>query len=301
MTMDIEVTTGSLPQNNTLNSPILQRHTQTYRISLAALIKHLGCVAQGRRSTFFKLKKAFGAMLYYSDYLFPAKTCFSVPSNNMGDPTEKSQFSNNAGLAIADFLSKKINHAKFTIHYEAAMAQNNIAIHSSRPDLIAYCPHNICLAIEAKGLSDSSVSLAELNKHKNQSRNIHPQLGITNSYASVAYNLYKRPKVYYIDPEFPNTFDNRTTLKDLSMKFYQNIMDETGYLNKKSCISGFYKVLLPNEDIDFYSKKIFLVLPEKIKDFAQNGLNDYPIFEQKNIDEDSNFYIDNDYIGIQIE
>ena len=53
--------------------------------------------------------------------------------------------------------------------------------------------------------------------------------------------------------------------------------------------------------IDFYSKKIFLVLPEKIKDFAQNGLNDYPIFEQKNIDEDSNFYIDNDYIGIQIE
>jgi len=299
--MNIEVTTGSLPRNNSLNSPIQQRNTQIYHISLAALIKHLGCVAQGRRSAIFKLGKALGSLLKYSDYLFPAGTCFSVPPNNMGDPTEKSHFSNDIGLAIADFLSKKINHAKFTIHYESAMAQNGISISGSRPDLIAYCPHNICLAIEAKGFSRPSVSLGDINKHKNQSRNIHPQLGITNSYVSIAYNLYNQPKVYYIDPEFSNTFDNHTTLKYLSMQFYQSILDETSHLNKKSCISGFYKVLLPNEDIDFFSKKIFLILPEKIKDFAQNGLNDYPIFEQKNIDGDNNFYIDNDYIGIQME
>ncbi|MBR2091977.1 MAG: hypothetical protein IJ905_16940 [Fibrobacter sp.] len=298
--MNIEVTTGTLPRNNSLNSPIQQRNTQTYHISLAALIKHMGCVAQGRRNAFFNLKKAFGAMLYYSDYLFPAKTCFSVPSNNMGDPTEKAQFSNIAGLAIADYLSKKINHAKFTIHYEAAMVQNGISISGSRPDLIAYCPHNICLAIEAKGFSRPSVSLGDINKHKNQSRNIHPQLGITNSYVSIAYNLYNQPKVYYIDPEFSNTFDNHTTLKYLSMQFYQSILDETSHLNKKSCISGFYKVLLSDEITNLCSKKIFLVLPEKIKDFANKGINDYSIFE-KDVDMNNNFYIDNDYIGIQME
>lgn len=298
--MDIEVTTGSLPGRNTYRSPIRQQNTQTYRISLAALIKHLGCVAQGRRSAIFKLGKAVGAMLFYSDYLFPAQNCFSTPPNNMGDPTEKSQFSNVAGLAIADYLSKKINHAKFTIHYEAAMVQNGISISGSRPDLIAYCPHKVCLAIEAKGFSSPSVSLEKINEHKNQSRNIHPQLGITNSYVSIAYNLYNQPKVYYIDPEFSNTFDNHTTLKYISMQFYQSILDETSHLNKKGCISGFYKVLLSDEITNLCSKKIFLVLPEKIKDFANKGINDYSIFKKDN-DMNNNFYIDNDYIGIQME
>lgn len=298
--MDIEVTTGSLPGRNTYRSPIRQQNTQTYSISLAALIKHLGCVAQGRRSAIFKLGKAVGAMLFYSDYLFPAQNCFSVPPNNMGDPTEKSQFSNMAGLAIADYLSKKINHAKFTIHYEAAMAKNNISIYGSRPDLIAFCPHKVCLAIEAKGFSTPSVSIGKINEHKNQSRNIHPQLGITNSYVSIAYNLYHQPKVYYIDPELSNTFDNHITLRNLSMQFYQSIIEETNHLNKKSCISGFYKVLLSDKAAKFLSKKIYLVLPEKIKDFANKGINDYSIFE-KDVDMNNNFYIDNDYIGIQME
>lgn len=299
--MDIEVTTGSLPGRNTYRSPIRQQNTQTYSISLAALIKHLGCVAQGRRSAIFKLGKAVGAMLFFSDYLFPAQNCFSAPQNNMGDPTEKSQFSNIAGLAIADYFSKKINHAKFTIHYEAAMVQNNIPIHGSRPDLIAYCPHKVCLAIEAKGFSTSSVSLEKINEHKNQSRNIHPQLGITNSYVSIAYNLYHQPKVYYIDPELSNAFDNHITLRNLSMQFYQSIIEETSHLNKKSCISGFYKVLISDKATKFRSKKIYLVLPEKINEFAENGINGYSVFEQKKIDRDNNFYIDNDYIGIQIE
>jgi hypothetical protein len=75
----------------------------------------------------------------------------------LSDPTEKGQFSNLVGKAIADFLSKRIDHSLFTVNYEAAMRLKDISLSISgkqirRPDLPAFVP-NATFAIEAKGFS----------------------------------------------------------------------------------------------------------------------------------------------------
>jgi len=71
-------------------------------------------------------------------------------------------------------------------------------ISGERPDF--YCDTlNKQFAVETKGYSAQSVSDTSMKKHKAQSKT--GPLNVHFSAANVAYNLYRKPKIKYYDPE----------------------------------------------------------------------------------------------------
>jgi hypothetical protein len=124
-----------------------------------ALIKHMAIAGQGHIPSIRKFRRILGMFFRYADYINYnsfQNSSFSQPPNYLLDPTEKAQFSNMVGKAIADFLSKRINNAKITLNYEAAMRLNGILISGKRPDMLGINSSDI-FSIESKGLSASSV------------------------------------------------------------------------------------------------------------------------------------------------
>src|SRR5690606_29754570 len=135
---------------------------QTHRMSRLAFAKHLAIAGQGYAPRPQKLIRTLAMFFHYSSYIQRQaynNDRFSEPPIQLSDPTEKGQFSNLAGKAIADFLSKRIDQSIYTVNYEAAMRIHNPPIpllmngrHVPRPDLLAYTS-NSRFAIEAKGFS----------------------------------------------------------------------------------------------------------------------------------------------------
>jgi hypothetical protein len=85
-----------------------------YRLTRLAFIKHLAIAGQGYAPRPQKLMRTLGMLLHYSYYLHRTafyNNRFSEPPISISDPTEKGQFSDVAGKAIADFLSKRINQS----------------------------------------------------------------------------------------------------------------------------------------------------------------------------------------------
>lgn len=123
-----------------------------YSLTRLAFAKHLAMAGQGYSFSPRNLLRAVGMFFHYSYYLRGddfRNNRFSRPPNALSDPTEQGQFSNLAGKAIADFLSKQIDKSLFTINYEAAMRAKNLRIKGKRPDLIAYSG-NPCLPLNRK-------------------------------------------------------------------------------------------------------------------------------------------------------
>jgi len=84
---------------------------QTYNLTRLAFAKHLAIAGQGFAPRLYKLLKTIGVFFHYGYYLQRQSfynSRFSQPPTALSDPTEKGQFSNLAGKAIADFLSKKL-------------------------------------------------------------------------------------------------------------------------------------------------------------------------------------------------
>lgn len=101
------------------------------------------------------------------------------------------------------------------------MALKGYNIEGDRPDF--YCDtFTEQFAVEAKGYSAQSVSDAQMSKHKDQSET--GPLSINFSVASVAYNLYKKPKIKFYDPisdNVPYENDLNSRLREL---YYQNVL-----------------------------------------------------------------------------
>jgi hypothetical protein len=242
---------------------------------------------------------------------------FSVPPNQLYDPTEKGQFSNIVGKAIADYLSKKINHSLITVNYEAAMKLRNMRLNVRRPDLIAYS-QNSMFAIEAKGYSKSSSG--NMNKHKDQSRT--GGIPVNFSVACVSYNIYNEIKCKYFDPYNEDVPYDLETLSRLSKNYYYGLsgfLDNEFFDYRKIEINGedFYAVELSYRIFEkllhdsflyprihfcdvFYYYRPQIILPANIKELAKKGVsNDTRPFT---FDSDqSNLYVDNDRIGLIIE
>jgi len=95
-----------------------------YSLSGLAFVKHLACAGMHYAPRAQKLLRIISMFLHYNPYMQRQafyNNRFSEPPICFSDPTEKGQFSNLAGKAIADFLSKKINGSIYTVNYEAAM------------------------------------------------------------------------------------------------------------------------------------------------------------------------------------
>ena len=275
------------------------RSNINYDISKIGLVKHMATAGQRYAPSSHKILKTIGMFFQFSYFLQSSSLKndkFSLPPNNLYDPTEKGQFSNIAGKAIADFLAKKIDNAIHTVNYEAAMKMKGMSIIGSRPDLLAFT-NNSAFAIEAKGFSRSSVN--NMTVHKNQSQTGGIPVNFT--VASVSYNLYNQVKCKYHDPYNDNIkFDNKL-FAESTKKYYLGFIDflkfgnykEVKYKNEK-----FYEVdLLSPYFMDMHHHQLKIILPEHIEKYAKKGLNtDIKPFSY---DKDDQIYIDNDRIGLK--
>jgi len=291
----------------------------TYRLSRLAFVKHLAIAGQGYAPRPQKLMRTLGMLLHYSYYLQRRSfnnDHFSQPPIQLSDPTEKGQFSNVAGKAIADFLSKRINHSLYTVNYEAEMRIRKMPIKGSRPDLIAY-NQTSKFALEAKGYDGGC---GDMTKHKQQSK----QGGIPVNFtvACISYNLFGKVKSNYYDPYNDNVPYDNESLTQLTRAYYRGL---SGFLNERYFRfqevsyqnEMFYEVdlfypsfdkLFPDEPpfhpfwryeiMDYYRPR--LILPINIRKLAEAGItNDTNpfIFEGSELD---NIYIDNDRVGLRI-
>lgn len=299
---------------------------RSYYISRLALVKHVAIAGQKYAPHPKKIMRTIGMFFQYSYYLQRRafyNDRFSVPPQEIYDPTEKGQFSNLVGKAIADFLAKKIDKALYTVNYEAAMIMKGMPITGSRPDLLAF-KKNETFAIEAKGYTGG---FGNMNKHKQQSQT--GRIPVNFTVASVSYNLYEKVKCNYYDPYNKNVPFDAELFRALTKEYYTGFseflklkyrnLDVVEYQNE-----SFYEIDLfypPYLDEYFYEIKPFgycweelfhfyrpkLILPIKINEYAENGLSKdiKPfLFESRNDnlkDSDSKIYIDNDRIGLKIE
>lgn len=294
---------------------------QTHNLTRIAFAKHLGIAGQGFAPRPQKLIRTLSMFFHYSYYIQRHAfndNRFSLPPIQLSDPTEKGQFSNLAGKAIADFLSKRIDQSIFTVNYEAAMRLRNMPLNVGRPDLLAY-KQNSMFALEAKGFSGGH---GNMTTHKNQSRT--GGIPVNFSVACVSYNLYSNIQCKYHDPYNDNvTYDNEL-LKRLTQLYYSGLSEflNEKYFNYREIeIQGekFYEVelsyrpfekLYPDEFpfrhfwhfeiLDYYRPR--LILPFAIRDYAKNGITNEtkPFIFETDEEQKKNLYIDNDRIGLQI-
>jgi hypothetical protein len=290
---------------------------RTYNITRLAFAKHLAIAGQGYSPRPQKLLRTIGMFFHYSKYLQRQpfyNDQFSQPPIELSDPTEKGQFSNLAGKAIADYLSKRIDGSILTVNYEAGMRLRNMPLNVGRPDLLAYS-QNSMFAIEAKGYSGGS---GNMTTHKTQSTTGGIPVNFT--VACVSHNLYNNVQCKYHDPYNDNIPYDLEGLTELSRKYYSGL---AGFLNEKYfkyekteineesfyaielSFRKFEKLFMDEypfppfhffELFDFYRPQI--ILPANIRELAENGISkNMKPFE---LSKENNTYIDNDRIGLRI-
>lgn len=293
---------------------------RNYNISRLALLKHLAIAGQGFSLNPQKFIRTIGMFLHYSQYLQLRalnNDRFSEPPISLADPTEKAQFSNIAGKAIADYLSKRIDNSFFTVNYEAAMRILGMPIRGQRPDLIAFS-QNSMFAIEAKGYSRG---FGNMTIHKNQAET--EVIPVNYSVASVSYNLYHKVRCKYHDPFNQDVSYNNEVLQKLTKNYYSGLekfIENNFFKTRIITINNekFYEVELSiknNNEVDHdlpfrhnwfeeisNSFHLRLILPGNIKEYASKGItNNLKPFLHENINSDGNYiYIDNDRVGLKM-
>lgn len=294
---------------------------QYHSFTRIAFAKHLAIAGQGYAPKLQKLIRTIAMFFHYGYYLKKEafdKGKFSEPPIAFYDPTEKGQFSNLAGKAIADILSKRIDKSIFTINYEAAMKLKGMPINVQRPDLLAY-KTNAVFAIEAKGYSRGA---GKMEKHKRQSQ--EGGIPVNFSVACVSYNLYENIRCKYYDPYNENIPYDKELFQKLTQQYYSGLsefLDENCSSNTELIeVQGekFYEIdlvdiLFKNSFNDFpfrYSGCLeilkyyrpSLILPIAIKDYAKTGIVDQvqPFIFVTNDEQEKKLYIDNDRIGLRV-
>lgn len=255
--------------------------------------------------------------LHYSQYLGRNdfyQNRFSEPTPSLSDPTEKGQFSNIAGKAIADFLSKRIDQAIITVNYEAALRADDIPVIGRRPDLLAYTNHGR-FAIEAKGFS--SAYPGNMQEHKAQASAGH--MRVNYSVAAVSFNLFRRVRCNYHDPYNDSVPFDLEGLRAVSKEYYEGLAgfladDAFRYTEATHQGEKFIEVDItrpiryalgrewwpPFPEL-FEAFWIRLVLPGSIRDYAKEGLSaDSKPFVMNEGSEREGIYIDYDRVGLRL-
>ena len=212
--------------------------TSSREISYLQLVKHL-TFAGIDKAFFFALPARYMANFFEFSQHYNFFRGRIYPLNILAaDPTERNYISNRLGRAMADHLSKSIYLARYTHSYECAMAIAGFQITGTRPDF--YCDTGVQqFAVEAKGLSVPSVSDAQMAEHKIQSTS--GPLPVNFSVASVAYGLYRRPKVKYYDPIQEGLEYQRTLNLSLRSNYYAAVLtfvSESGLFDREPTREG---------------------------------------------------------------
>ena len=295
-------------------------HNQTHRLTRLAFVKHLAIAGQHYAPSSHKFLNTLASLIVYKYYIQRQEfnsNKFSEPPRNLSDPTRKGQFSNLAGKAIADFLSKRINQSVFTVDYEAAMRMSNMPIIGGRPDLLAFT-RNSNFAIEAKGFSGGHGNMVT---HKTQSQS--GGIPVNFSVACVSYDLYNNVKCKYHDPYNDNIPYDNELLRRLTTNYYKGFseyLDQRYFDYNEIQVQGetFIAVTLNYRLFEKYFDRDFppfphhwyhdffefyrpsLLLPSEIRQYATNGITkeNKPFIFDANDNEYT--YVDNDRIGLQI-
>lgn len=295
---------------------------RNYQLTRLAFAKHMAMAGQGFMINPKRLLRTLAMLVHYSAYMqrrpFYQNNRFSEPPALFSDPTEKAQFSNLAGKAIADFLSKRIDNSLMTIGYEGLMRFHNHPINVSRPDLIAFTP-NSTIAMEAKGRT--SPYAGNMARYKAQAQ--AGPLTTHYSVACISYNLYNRVQCSYHDPENEGAEYDIEALTSLSMDYYSGLagfLEENSFNVSRAEIQGenFFEVELSRRVIEklfedgllfdrfgpphFHFERVRLILPANIIQYAEQGLSrEVEPFKLAPTEMDSRYmYIDNDRVGLRL-
>lgn len=298
-----------------------------YSMTRLAFAKHMAVAGQGYAPKPQKLLRSIGMFFHYSYYMQRQafyNDSFSEPPRPLSDPTEKGQFSNLAGKAIADFLSKRIGNSLYTVNYEAVMRLQGHPLLGQRPDLVAYSPTSM-FAIEAKGRHQHNPG--NMTRHKAQAQ--AGPINVNYSVACVSYDLFNQVKCNYHDPYNDNIAYDNVSLQAMTRNYYKGLaefLDLKNFGYSEFDIQGerFYEIDIFDwiakqfekedfpyfpflhwrdwrEELHYFSPK--LILPASIRQFAESGITNETkpfIYEATEHNENSNLYIDNDRVGLSI-
>lgn len=269
-----------------------KKTTSTDRISFLAFVKHATFAGINRR--FFPLLPFRYTGLFFEFVpSFFWSNHFQLLPELANDPTETAYLSNRIGRAFADYFSKKLYGAKFTHSYECAMELRGHPIMGERPDF--YCDTlTKQFAVEAKGYSAQSISDTKMGIHKDQSKT--GPLKVNFSAASVAYNLYKSPKIKFYDPEGDNVpYDNALNL-ELRGLYYHSVLHFIKAVAGPKIQSEFPDYFAFNISYPFMAARQILV--HKAIDERSWDTVEWLTSIKHNDGQDNEFYIDVDGIGL---
>lgn len=288
MIFDLELKDGS---------GVIKNSTETF--SFLSFVKHLTFAGVGKYRHPSLIFRYWGILFGYFPYWGWGGNHFLLPPFIFNDPTEKAAISKQIGRAMADYLSKKIYKSKINYSYEDAMIIKGHPISGSRPDF--YCDNlRQQFAVEAKGFAAHSVSNKKMNDNKIQSQ-AGPLL-VNFSIASVAYDLYKNPKVKFHDPLNDNAPYDRELSFQLRSYYFNSVID---------FIELYRFPLTQNNFPDFVSYDFMPFFspffPQKFKLLVHRAIiqrswesNDWLETIEESQEGNENYYIDSDGIGLSI-
>ena len=206
-----------------------------HNLKFIQFIKHFGLAGQKYITTPGAIRRGMGLFHFFEQYWnipnFNTATHFSLPQDDVYDPTEVNHFSNIVGKAVADFLAREIYDVDFTQNYEGAIKEANnipgairIPLNRSRPDL--YCistTNQKQYAIEAKGRKGQTFSENSMGIVKTQSEQTH--LNEDNSIASVTYGIYNNIRTKFYDPTIEGGEYNEELNRRIIQKFYSGYQE----------------------------------------------------------------------------
>ena len=234
-----------------------------------------------------------GFFFEFQQYWWQSPNAFQLSGIFKNDPTETAFISNRIGRAFADYLAKRIYGAHFTHSYEEAMILNGFQVKGKRPDF--YCDNlQQQFAIEAKGYKRASVSDNDMTTHKKQSQS--GGISVNFSVASVAFNLYKNPKIKFYDPVNDSTEYNSEINLQLRSRYFNRVLEALSFFNIEPARSNFADYYSYNIPLFFFSE-YQLLIHRAIVEREWNGnswLNAIEISSEEN----NEYYIDLDGIGL---
>ena len=269
-----------------------KKETSVDRISFLAFVKHATFAGINRR-IFPQIPFRYSSLLFEFAPSFFWSAHFQRLPELVNDPTETAYISNKIGRAFADYFSKKLYGARFTHSYECAMELKGYPISGARPDF--YCDAlDKQFAVEAKGYSAQSVSDTVMQKHKAQSTT--GPLEVNFSAASVAYNLYREPKIKFYDPEGDDIPYDGTLNSELRGLYYQRVLDFIKRVADQRIQSDFSDYFAYNIPNPFGAVRQILV-HKAISEKSWDTTEWLTSIEHKD-GENNEFYIDVDGIGL---
>lgn len=266
--------------------------SSTGHISFLAFVKH-ATFAGIDRSFFPRLPFRYSSLFFEFALSFLWSDQFQVLPELASDPTEIAYISNRIGRAFADYFSKKLYGARFTHSYESAMKQKGHPISGERPDF--YCDAlSKQFAVEAKGYSAQSISDTAMKKHKAQAET--GPLQVDFSVASVAYNLYRSPKIKFYDPEGDNAAYDEAMNSELRNLYYRSALYFIESISDSRIQSEFSDYLAYNISHPFMLARQILV--HKAISEGRWATNEWLNSIEHKDAENEDFYIDVDGIGL---